>query len=108
MKGETTDPGWNPQAQPRQFDGTGALSEFLIHQLRLVTELNGWTEQEKGMYLEVSLSRSALKILETVDRSALDGYNSCWRLWNGDTNQLTQWGCSAPSSMPSTRDRRRC
>lgn len=51
----------------------GALSDFLRH-FRLVAELNGWTEQEWCMYLGVSLSGSPLKILETVDALAADGY----------------------------------
>lgn len=67
-------PQWRkPRAEPCQFDGTGALFEFLRH-FRLVAELNEWTNQERGMYLGMSLSGSVLKILETVDASAPDGY----------------------------------
>lgn len=54
----------------------GSLSEFLRH-FRLVAGLNEWTNLEGGMYLGVSLSGSALKILETVDASAPDGMSSC-------------------------------
>lgn len=59
--------GSKPRAHPHQFDGTGALSKFL-HHFCLVSELNEWTNQECGMYLGVSLSGSAHKILETVGR----------------------------------------
>lgn len=67
-KGETMTPlqGGNHMPSLGQFDGTGALSEFLWH-FQLVADLKGWTEWDKGMYLGVSLSGSALKILESVD-----------------------------------------
>lgn len=50
------------------------MSKFLLH-FWLEAELNRWTDREKGMYLGVSLSGSALKILETVDSSGSElGY----------------------------------
>lgn len=56
--------GRKPKVQLRHFDGTVALSEFLQH-FCLVAELNGWTDREKDMYLEVSL----------VEGSTSKGYN---------------------------------
>lgn len=39
-----------------------------------MAQLNGRMKRERGMYLGVSWSGSALKILETVDASVPDGY----------------------------------
>lgn len=49
------------------------VSEFLQH-FNLVATLNGWSCQEKGLYLRVSLGGSTLKILELVDMSGDGGY----------------------------------
>lgn len=53
---------WKPRAQPQQFDDTTVLLESLRH-LHLVAELKGWTDCKKGMYLGVSQSGLALKIV---------------------------------------------
>ena len=51
-----------PNVMPGCYDGTTPLPEYL-HHFYLVADVNCWTEEEAGLYLGVSLSGAARRIL---------------------------------------------
>ena len=57
---------------PGSYDGSTSLMEYLSH-FTLVTQVNGWTSQEAALYLGVSLSGPARRLLSGVDLGAADG-----------------------------------
>lgn len=52
----------NLKIKPQPFDGTSDLSEYLI-QFNIISELNGWSNQIKALYLASSLTGSARSLL---------------------------------------------
>ena len=64
--------GRKPLVMPGSYDGCTSLREYLSH-FTLVTQVNGWTSQEAALYLGVSLSGPARRLLSGVDLGAADG-----------------------------------
>ena len=64
--------GRKPLVMPGSYDGSTSLMEYLSH-FMLVTQVNGWTSQEAALYLGVSLSGPARRLLSGVDHGAADG-----------------------------------
>ena len=64
--------GRKPLVMPGSYDGSKSLMEYLSH-FTLVTQVNGWTSQEAALYLGVSLSGPARRLLSGVDLGAADG-----------------------------------
>ena len=61
-----------PKVMPGYYDGTTPLSEYL-HHFYLVADVNCWTEEEAGLYLGVSLSGAARRILSQTQATGPGG-----------------------------------
>ena len=55
----------NMKIKPTTFDGFGNWLDYRAH-FEVCTELNGWTEKERGMYLAVSLRGKAQGVFENL------------------------------------------
>ena len=64
--------GRKPLVMPGSYDGSMSLMEYSSN-FMLVTQVNGWTSQEAALYLGVSLSGPARRLLSGVDLGAADG-----------------------------------
>ena len=64
--------GRKPLVMPGSYDGSTSLMEYLSH-FTLVTQVNGWTSQEAALYLGISLSGPARRLLSRVDLGSADG-----------------------------------
>ena len=79
LEGETGK-GWTPAdkmakpiVSPGKFDGSGHLAEYLAH-FDLCRRANGWDHQQAGVFLGLSLTGIARRLLGGIDPSAEDGY----------------------------------
>lgn len=71
------------------YDGTSSWPDFLI-QFNMVSELNGWTQQEKLLYLGCSLKGVAREVLGDIDssmRASYEGLVQCLNQRFGPENQ---------------------
>ena len=51
--------------KPATFDGSGNWLDYTAH-FEVCTELNGWTEKKRGLYLAVSLRGKAQGVFENL------------------------------------------
>ena len=75
--------------QPPFYDGTEGLADFLI-QFNMFSELNGWKQHEKFLYLGCSLKGVAREVLGATDenmRETYEGLVRCLNLRFGHENQ---------------------
>ena len=79
LEGETGK-GWTPAdkmakpiVSPGKYDGSGHLAEYLAH-FDLCRRANGWDHQQAGVFLGLSLTGIARRLLGGIDPSAEDGY----------------------------------
>ena len=61
--------------KPATFDGSTSWSDFKSH-FDVFAELNGWSSQEKGMYLAVSLRGNAQGVLGNLPGADQRDYNA--------------------------------
>ena len=64
--------GRKPVVMPGTYEGTTPLREYLSH-FTLVAQVNGWSSEEAALYLGVSLSGPARRLLSGIDLGAPDG-----------------------------------
>ena len=63
------------EIKPATFDGKSSWIDFRSH-FDICAELNGWSEQEKGLHLAVSLRGSAQSILGNLHSDSKKDFNS--------------------------------
>ena len=66
------------EIKPATFDGKSSWIDFRSH-FDICAELNGWTEQEKGLHLAVSLRGSAQSILGNLHSNSKKDFTSLCR-----------------------------
>ena len=58
---------------PDKYTGSTPLSDYLVH-FEFCAKLNAWTDEEKAMYLAVSLRGPAQRLLSSVDKRKVENF----------------------------------
>ena len=64
-----------PRVRPPTFDGSGSWTDYKV-QFELLTELNGWGDSAKAIYLAASLRGSAQSVLGDLDDDRRRSYSA--------------------------------
>lgn len=78
--------------KPATYDGTGAWTDFRAH-FDACAQLNGWTEEEKGLYLSVSLMGQAQGVWGNLSSKTTD-YKELTKHWRIDFRPSTKLNCT--------------
>ena len=70
---QATDKLAKPVVMPGKFDGTGHLSEYLAH-FDLCRQANGWNHELAGVFLGLSLTGIARRLLSGIETNTAVGY----------------------------------
>lgn len=70
-----TNPGGSLKLKPQLFDGADDIDEYLA-QYEVVSKVNRWNNNQKGLYLSSSLTGRARSLLIEIDSSRRDDYET--------------------------------